>query len=172
MLKASRVGSGGYLMVLGEPRRSRDGLGARRPVDESVDLCPLVRDERGQTSILVLLLIPALIIMIGLVVDGGQKTRADQAAQTAAIAAARAATDAASTDQLGGRAGTSSAVRAARSYLGQAGVTGSVQVAAGGRVTITTSETAQTQFLSIIGIGSVTGRGYAESTLVPTGGTP
>ena len=133
---------------------------------------PLVRDERGQTSVFVLLLIPALIIMVGLVVDGGQKTRADQAAQTAAIAAARAATDAASTEQLGGRAGTASALQAARSYLGQAGISGSVQVAAGGRVTVDTSETAQTRFLSIIGIGSVTGRGHAESTLVPTGGTP
>ena len=133
---------------------------------------PVARDERGQAGVFVLLLVPALIIMIGLVVDGGQKTHADQSAQTAAVAAARAATDAASTDQLGGRTGTVSAVRAARSYLSQAGVTGSVQVAAGGRVTIDTTETAPTRFLSIIGIGSVTGRGHAESTLVPTGGTP
>lgn len=130
------------------------------------------RDERGEASIYVLLLVPAMILMIGLVVDGGQKTRADQTAQTAAAAAARAATDAAATDQLGGRAGTAIAVRAARGYLSQAGVTGTVQVAGGGRVTITTSSTARTQFLSLIGINTVEGRGHAESTLIPTGGTP
>ena len=133
---------------------------------------PPARNERGQTSMFVLLLLPALIIMIGLVVDGGQKTRADQAAQTAAVAAARAATDAASTEQLGGRPGTASAARAARSYLSQAGVTGTVQVAGGGRVTITTSSTVPTQFLSLIGINTVEGRGHAESILIPSVGTP
>ena len=133
---------------------------------------PPCRDERGEASLFVLLLIPAMIVMIGLVVDGGQKTHADQTAQTAAVAAARAATDAAATDQLAGQTGTTDAVRAARSYLNQAGVTGSVQATAGGRVSITTSQTAQTRFLSLIGITNVTGHGHAESTLVPTGGTP
>ena len=129
------------------------------------------RDERGEASLYVLLLVPAMIVMIGLVVDGGQKTHADQTAQTTAVAAARAATDAAATDQLAGRPGTANAVRAASGYLNQVGVTGSVQATAGGRVSVTTSQTAQTRFLSLIGINTVTGHGQAESTLLPTGGS-
>ena len=129
------------------------------------------RGDRGQASVWVLLMVPALIIVIGFVVDGGQKTRADQAAQSAAIAAARAATDASATGELGGRPNSAAAISAARRYLSQAGVSGSVQLAAG-RVTVTTSSTAPTRFLSLIGIGAVTGHGQAESRLLATGQTP
>jgi hypothetical protein len=61
------------------------------------------------------------------------------------------------------------AVMAAKSYLaGQPGVTGAVAVA-GGIVTVQTSASEPTIFLGVIGIGQVTGRGYAEANLVPTG---
>jgi hypothetical protein len=111
----------------------------------------------------------ALIMSAGLVIDGGQKVAATSQAETAAAGACRAAGNAAATQQLGIADPAGAAVRAARTYLaGQPGVRGSVSVSRG-VVTVRTSATEPTIFLSMIGIAAVTGTGTAEANIVPTG---
>jgi hypothetical protein len=128
------------------------------------------RDERGQAvSVFVLLIIGALIMTAGLVIDGGQKVAAASRSEAAAAGASRAAGNAAATAELGGSDSVGPAVTAARLYLaGQPGVSGSVSVA-NGIVTVTTSASEPTIFLAILGIHQVTGRGSASADIVPTG---
>lgn len=129
------------------------------------------RDERGQVSLWFLALIPALLLMIGLIVDGGGKINAVRQAQSAAGAASRAATDAAAPYLVAGTSGTATAYQAASSYLSSAaadGVHGSVHVT-GNTVTVSTSKTYSTKFLGLIGIGQLTGTGEATADLTPVG---
>jgi hypothetical protein len=130
------------------------------------------RDERGQSiSLFVLVIMSALIITTGLVIDGGQKVAATSRAESAAAGAGRAAGNAAATQQLGGADPASAAVLAAKAYLaGQPGVEGDV-TATNGVVTVVTSAHEPTILLSVIGIGSVGGRGEARTNIVPTGAT-
>ena len=128
------------------------------------------RDERGQAvSLFVVLIIGALIMTAGLVIDGGQKVAAASRSEAAAAGASRAAGNAAATAELGGSDPVGPAVTAARQYLaGQPGVSGSVSVA-NGIVTVTTSASEPTIFLAVLGISRVTGRGSASANIVPTG---
>jgi hypothetical protein len=130
----------------------------------------LTRDESGQSiSLFTLVVMAALIMTTGLVIDGGQKVAATSRAESAAAGASRAAGNAAATQQLGGADPASSAVLAAKTYLaGQPGVQGTVSVA-NGVVLVTTSAEQPTIFLSIIGIGSVSAHGSAQANIVPTG---
>ncbi len=60
---------------------------------------------------------------------------------------------------------------AAKAYLaGQPSVRGSVSVS-NGVVTVTTSSSADTIFLNVLGLDTVTGTGSARSAIVPTGRT-
>jgi hypothetical protein len=128
------------------------------------------RNERGQSvSIFVLMIIGALIMTAGLVIDGGQKIAAASRAGAAAAGASRAASNAAATRELGGASPVTAAITAATAYLhGQPGVTGSA-TATGGIVTVRTAASEPTIFLPAIGIHEVTGRGFAQANLVPTG---
>ena len=128
------------------------------------------RDERGQSiSVFVVLVTAALILTAGLVVDGGQKISASSRAEAAAAGAARAAVNAAATQELAGKASGGVAVQAAKVFLaGWPDVDGSVSIGAG-VVTVETHATAPTVFLSVIGIGQVEARGFAEANIVATG---
>jgi hypothetical protein len=128
-------------------------------------------DERGQSiSVFVLVVTMAMFVTAGLVIDGGQKATVTSRAEAAAAGAARAAGNAAATGAVVGTPDTSAAVRAARGYLaGVAGVTGNVSLS-DGQVVVTTRSVAQTIFLSVIGLGSVTGTGRAEARIFATGG--
>jgi putative Flp pilus-assembly TadE/G-like protein len=127
-------------------------------------------DERGLSlTPFVTAIFAALVMTVGLVVDGGQKVSAASRAETAAAGASRAAGNAAATQELGARDPVAAALVAARTYLaGQPGVTGSVTVS-GGIVTVETTATQPTIFLTILGIDAVTGTGSAQANLVPTG---
>jgi hypothetical protein len=127
-------------------------------------------NERGQSiSLFVLVIMGALIMTTGLVIDGGQKVAAASRAESAAAGASRAAGNAAATQQLSGNDPARAAVLAAKGYLaGQPGIRGTVTVA-NGAVTITTSAEVPTIFLSVIGISSVSGQGLARANIVPTG---
>jgi Putative Flp pilus-assembly TadE/G-like len=129
-----------------------------------------VRDQRGQSlSLFVLVIMGALIMTTGLVIDGGQKVTATSRAESAAAGASRAAGNAAATQQLGGADAAGAAVLAAKTYLaGQPGVDGTVSIS-NGVVIVTTSAHEPTIFLSVIGIGSVSARGSARANIVPTG---
>ncbi|WP_166353833.1 pilus assembly protein TadG-related protein [Phytoactinopolyspora limicola] len=118
--------------------------------------------ERGSVSLALTVLAIALIALIGLVHDGGLKVRAMQRADNAAAEAARAAGQHITGNDLLGDTGLDrpAATAAARSYLKQAGVHGTVAIR-GDAITVTTHTTEPTVWLSIIGISSVTGRGEA-----------
>jgi hypothetical protein len=137
----------------------------------------LHRDERGQAiSVMAVGLVAALIMMAGLVVDGGQKATAVSRAESVAAGAARAAADAGAAGTLdpgtdGGLA-TDRARRAAEAYLRSAdigaGLTvhGSARVS-GDRVVVSTRTRVSTIFLSVIGIDHLDGMGQATARVVP-----
>jgi hypothetical protein len=127
-------------------------------------------DERGQSiSLFVLVIMGALIMTAGLVIDGGQKVAATSRAESAAAGASRAAGNAAATQQLGGADPASAAVLAAKGYLaGQPGVEGTVSIS-NGIIVVRTTANEPTILLSIIGITSVAGEGSARANIVPTG---
>lgn len=128
------------------------------------------REERGQSlSVFVLLVMTAIIMIAGLVIDGGQVVNATSRAESAAAGAARAAGNAAATGTVVGQPNVEAAIAAAQNYLaGSPGVTGSVAVSAG-VVTVQTKAIEGTIFLSVLGINSVTGRGDAQVQIVATG---
>jgi Flp pilus assembly protein TadG len=130
----------------------------------------VARDERGQSmSVFVVAVSAALILVAGLVIDGGQKVAASSRAESAAAGAARAAGNAGATQALAGRTSAGSAVTAAKAYLaGQKDVNGSVSVAAG-VVTVRTQSSSPTIFLSVIGIDRVRADGFAQANIVATG---
>lgn len=131
------------------------------------------RDDRGQISLLVLVLTIAVLAMIGLSVDGGGKIRALQRADHLAAEAARAAGQALQAPQAiqGGPKviDPDAAVTAAHAYLAAAAVTGTVTVWPDRRhVTITVTITYQTRFLALVGIDTLTATRHATAVLVTT----
>lgn len=131
------------------------------------------RDERGGSqTIMVLLIMVSLILVAGLVTDGGRKVAAAERAEAAAAGAARAGADASARSRLAGRIDTTAAVLAARQHLAATSqVTGTVQLLAGGKLQVTTQSTRPTVYLSSIGISTVTGRGEAVAELLQSQGT-
>lgn len=120
-------------------------------------------DERGaMITLAAAVLVPALLVMIGLVVDGGGKVAASREADAAAYSAVRYGGEAASVDTAIGNAPTVVAAQAARSYLTQAGVPGTVTVHAG-KITVSTTTSYNTIFLAMIGINQLTGHGEATA---------
>lgn len=93
----------------------------------------LLGNERGEAPLMLVLLIPALFLVLGLVVDGGGKVRANEQATLVAQSAARAGANAGVVQGTGERLviDRPRAVAAARAYLNQSGATGSVRVTAG-----------------------------------------
>ncbi|SDB83783.1 hypothetical protein GA0111570_104190 [Raineyella antarctica] len=138
-----------------------------RTADLTTRRTPL-RDSRGQAlSVMVLVVTTALVLMAGLVVDGGQQVSATRRASAVAEQAARAATDAAAAGALEGRPDTGVAAAAAREVLAaDPDVAGTVQVLPGPRVAVETRSQVPTIFLSLVGIGSVTGTSRATADLV------
>ncbi|WP_216853232.1 pilus assembly protein TadG-related protein [Phytoactinopolyspora halotolerans] len=118
--------------------------------------------ERGSITAMLAVLAVALIAVIGLVYDGGSKIAAMQRADNAAAEAARAAGQYITGADLIGGTGLdrTAAIAAAHTYLAEAGVNGNVSIS-GDLITVTTTTTEATVFLSIIGITSVAGEGQA-----------
>ncbi len=112
-----------------------------------------------------------LLALAGLVVDGGAKVRAIQRADRVAAEAARAAGQAIDLEEVldggGIRVDRRPAVAAAQSFLRASGVQGSVRVVEGGSgIAVTTTTSAPTVFLGLIGVPEFTVRGSAEVSLV------
>ncbi|WP_425309273.1 pilus assembly protein TadG-related protein [Ammonicoccus fulvus] len=127
--------------------------------------------ERGMSlSVLVLLWVFAILVVAGLVVDGGQKVTAARRAESAAAGAARAAADAGATARLAGQTDPGASLLAARRYLaGTPHVTGRASLV-GGVVRVETESANPTIFLSLLGIGEVRSAAAAEADLVRAGG--
>lgn len=127
--------------------------------------------ERGSVSLFWAITIPGLLILIGLVGDGGAKLRATQRADQIAAEAARSAGQALDAGRLqagdGASADPTRAVQTATAFLDAAGVSGTVTVSAD-RTTIdvAVTSTAPTAFLSLIGITTLTVTGHAQARLV------
>lgn len=128
-----------------------------------------LKDDRGSIVLYFAIVIAALLLVVGFVVDGAGRIRATQQADQVAREAARQAGQAldvqairgagVSVDPAAGRA-------AAKSYLAAAGVTGNVTFS-GSTVQVTT-EVAYTPLFLPIG-GSVRGQGEARTVRVLAG---
>ena len=125
------------------------------------------RDERGSVTVFVVGVLLALVVMGGLVFDGGAVIAGHREADAEAEGAARAAAEQVSIAAL--RSGhvqlnAAGATKAADTYLRHYGHTGSV-IVNGNEVTVTVSYVVDMQVLDLIGIRSkaVTGTGTATA---------
>lgn len=129
----------------------------------------LLRDERGSASVLIIGLSLALILAIGLAVDGSRKALAASRATSIAEEAARAGAQALDPHNLadGGPAHVypSESAAAAQRYLAAAGMSGQVRAQAE-RITVDTTDTLDTIFLGAIGISTLVVHGHGAADLV------
>ena len=128
-------------------------------------------NDRGSISVFVACSVVGLLLIVGLVVDGGVKVRAAQEADALAAEAARAAGQAIDVPAAvaGGdvRVDRQAAANAANAYLSAAGAPGTVTVSPDGRaIDVTVTITRPTAFLSLIGLADVTVTGHSSVTLV------
>jgi len=136
----------------------------------SIRAVALRRDsERGASQTIFLIgVATSLMLVIGLVVDGGGKLNAIEHANAAAQQAARIAGQHLSAQgaQSGGGAVAdhTAAISAAEQALSVQGVDGTVAIS-GDQVTVTTTASYDTVFLPIIGITSLTGTGQATARI-------
>ncbi len=124
--------------------------------------------EQGSLSLMLAVLGVALLVAIGLVVDGGRYITAAQLADNAAGEAGRAAGQhITSTAVLGEQpqVDTTRAVQAAQDYLADAGVDGTVSVT-GSEITITTTVDRRPVLLMVAGVTTITATGSASVRLV------
>lgn len=127
------------------------------------------RLERGEVSEMVVLLVIALFLVVGLVVDGGAKMTAATEASGIAQQAARTAgqpLDSLPGDGQSATLDTTTAAADAQSYLSQAGATGSVTVIDDTTIEVTVTSSQPTVFLGLIGINTVTATRTARVDLI------
>ncbi|GAB3474250.1 TadE/TadG family type IV pilus assembly protein [Amycolatopsis cihanbeyliensis] len=145
---------------------------SRRPA-----LDRLHTDQDGRVTAFVVIIVTAILLFAGLVLDGGlalaAKIRALGEAQEAARAGAQEIDLAAYRTDGTLRLAPYQASAAARDYLAAAGRTGSVSVA-GNTVNVTVTVSQSTQLLDLVGIGSitVTASGHAEPQRGISGAIP
>lgn len=106
----------------------------------------------------------AIFLVAGLVVDGGAQVRAHRQAEVSAAIAVRAGSDASAARRLLGEDGTGEALAAARGVLAAEGVEGQASMSEG-VLSVTTAISAETTFLSLLGIGSLPTEGSASAEL-------
>lgn len=133
-------------------------------------------DDAGAASLFVVVVVVALMLAIGLVVDGGQKVQAIQRANALAAEAARAGSQmivaAPSVRGAVPRLDPSAAEAAAQNYLQQraqvadGSTVGGTSSADTAHVTVEVTVTRPTIFLSAIGIGSVSATSHTDARLV------
>lgn len=128
------------------------------------------RSARGQSlTVFAVVIMAALIMTAGLVIDGGQKAAAISRAESVAAAAARVGSEAGAAGSVAGQANSGTALAAAKSYLDSSvGVTGSATIL-DGRVSVHTEVRIDTIFLSVIGIDELTATGEASAELMGSG---
>lgn len=122
-------------------------------------------------SLVLAVLMVGMLMMAGLVIDGGAAIAAREHATDVAQQAARAGADALSPDSL--RTGTPAGLRtdpvaataAADRVLSAAGITGEETVS-GDTVTVTAHVRRRTAILSAVGISNADGSGTASATVV------
>ena len=125
-------------------------------------------DERGSITPMFVVFVPALVLIIGLVVDGAGKIQANENAQAIAAGASRSAANAVAS-QIVTNGGVSldntRARNAALDYIDAAGMTGIVTVT-GTQITVTVETSYSTKFVSIIGITSLPAEATASAEII------
>jgi len=126
--------------------------------------------ERGSITIWLAMASFVMIVLVGLAVDLTGQVHAQQRARDVAAQAARIGGEqvnpAPAVRGLGATVNTSQAVSAARAYLASSGVEGSVSIANGTTLTVSTTDTYQTKFLSIVGLSGMRVSGSAQARLI------
>jgi len=126
--------------------------------------------ERGSVSLFFVMVTLALLVVIGLVVDGGaqirNRQRADTSAQEAARAAGQAVNSAAAINGDGAQLQLGTAQAAAQQYLAAAQVQGNVTTTGGTTVHVHTTTTYSPLFLGVIGVGSLSASADADVRVV------
>ncbi|HEY3547383.1 MAG TPA: pilus assembly protein [Propionicimonas sp.] len=127
--------------------------------------------DQGSVTVFFAISVLGLLLLLGLVADGGAKLRATQRATATAAEAARVGGQALDTAQAAagdtGHVDPTLAVQAARDYLTAARATGSVTVSPDRtRLTVTVTSTTPTAFLSLIGIDQLSVTAHAQAVLV------
>ena len=116
----------------------------------SVETHARLRDgERGSVAVLFCFIVLIAGVLVTALVDAGTAIQAANRAATYSAEAARAASIAVGPVPTGGSADAERAVTAARSYLDQAGASGTVDVLGPGVVQISVTVTASTPLLGI-----------------------
>ncbi|MEZ0076295.1 pilus assembly protein TadG-related protein [Planotetraspora sp. GP83] len=125
--------------------------------------------ERGSITTFAAVVVLALLICAGLVVDGGAKIQAYREAYAVAEEAARAGAGQINVDHAytGGRfeIDTAKATAAAGAYLSSGGHSGHVSMSGNRTVQVTVTVTRPTMLISLIGIGSVTATASASAQM-------
>ncbi|MGH9080721.1 MAG: pilus assembly protein TadG-related protein [Acidimicrobiales bacterium] len=143
------------------PGRARGRAGAGRVIEARrrlhLGLRPEVPSDGGSVTAFVALLLVAMFVLMGLVLDGGSAINAQQAALDEAEQAARAGAGALSVDAL--RAGSlqidqQAAVKTAEAFTVAAGHPGTATVS-GGAVNVEIHYRIATDILGIVGITSL-----------------
>ena len=127
--------------------------------------------DEGAITLFVCIAAIGLLLLAGLVVDGGAKIRAVQRADRLAAEAGRAGGQA--IDVRAAISGSTpvvnaaAAIRAARAYLVAEGVTGTVRVAEAGRaLVVDVTMTTPTVFFGLMGVNRMTVHGTSTVRLV------
>lgn len=132
---------------------------------------PAADPERGSVTLFALVAGMGLLLVAGLVVDGGAKIRGLQRADRIAAEAARTAGQVidspAAIDGQPPTLDAAAAAAAAQRYLAGRGVTGTVTRTGGRALAVTVTVHEPTVFLGLIGIRDFTVTGSAEVLLVP-----
>lgn len=110
------------------------------------------RGDRGNVSLLIVLVLPALFIVAGLVLDGGRQIETRRAAHGHAAAAARAAVQLGDDEVRTGGLNPGLAIARASAELGRAGASG---VASVNGDTVTVTVTADVDYLLLPGGATV-----------------
>lgn len=108
-----------------------------------------LRDDRGSVAVLFCFIVLISGVLVTALVDAGTAIQAANRADTYSAEAARAASIAIGPVPTGGSTDAQLAVTAARSYLHQAGVTGTVTVIGPGIVEVSVTVTDSTPLLGI-----------------------
>lgn len=125
-------------------------------------------DERGSITPFFVVFVPALILIVGLVVDGAGKIQANENAQAIASGASRAAANAVAAQVVsnGGITLDNNRARiAATDYIEASGMTGTVNVV-GDRITVSVETSYSTKFVSIIGITTLPAEATATAEII------
>jgi Flp pilus assembly protein TadG len=132
------------------------------------------RDQRGSISVWFATAAFSMAMLVGLAVDLSGKVHTQQRARDVAAQAARTgAQEVLAPPAVRGEQTTvdiTAAKAAAHRYLRTAGVNGTVTVRGGTTLTVTTSDTYDSKFLGIIGLGTMRVTGEASARLIRTEG--